>query len=293
MNGPTCIDLRGPRATWTWILALIVGSYLLDGTLLGALSATGVLPGTVVLAYVGAGLASCGAFYAAIASGWSARWRDSSLALPQMVVAVAIQLAFMLLAPAAAWYFVTVLFVVFAFAGLRLRAYQAVLAVTSVVAAVVAIATVAPEAVALPGDTATQRVLVVLCVGTVLIRCTLIGVFGSRLRALLARRVAETRRVLDANEQRGAAVAHALQDGLGQELTGTSLILSACARRLREEGHAGAPEVDTAVEHLREAIRKTRLLARAASAEAPAGAALAAAGDSRAASRGLRAGDAA
>lgn len=289
MEGQTCIDLRNPRATWSWILGLIVGSYLLDGSLLGALSASGVIGGGVVLGYVGAGLASCGAFYAAIASGWSARCRDSSLALPQLVVAVAIQLAFMLVAPAAAWYFVTVLFVVFAFAGLRLRAYQAVLAVTLVVVAVVGIAIVAPEAVALPGETATQRVLVVLCVGTVLIRCTLIGVFGSRLRALLARGWAETRRVLDANEQRGAAVAHALQDGLGQELTGTSLILSACARRLREEGHAGAPEVETAVEHLREAIRKTRLLARAASSPSPAGPA----SPLPAPARALRTGDAA
>lgn len=266
MPGQACIDVRDPRTIWTWIIGMVVGSYLLDAALIAALAATGVLPTWVALAYLSAGLGSCGLFYAAIASGWSARRRDASLALPQLLVALAIQLAFMLLAPAAAWYFVTVLFVVFAFASLRLRPWRAVLAVTAVVVALVAIATVAPEAVALPGETPAQRVLVVLCIGTVLVRCTLIGVYGSQLRVLVARRWAETRRTLDASEQRGVQVAHALQDGLGQELTGTSLILSACARRLREEGHAGAVEVETAVEHLREAIRKTRLLARAASA---------------------------
>lgn len=267
MNDLSCPVSREANANWTTILALIAGSYLLDGLLLAAWHVAGVVAASTALAYVIAGVGSCAAFHAALGRGWVDRpRRDGSLAVALLVVSLLVQLTFMLIARPMAWYFVTVLFIVFAFAGLRLRPRRAVLAVTAVVVAVVGVAVVAPEAVDLPDDTETQRVLVVLCVGTVLIRCTLIGVFGSQLRVLLARRWAETRRVLDAREQRGAEVAHALQDGLGQELTGTSLILSACARRLRDEGHPGAPEVELAVEHLGEAIRKTRLLARAADA---------------------------
>jgi signal transduction histidine kinase len=272
MNPETAPAAREAIANWTTILGLIAGSYLLDGLLLAAWCVAGVVAAPVAVGYVAVGVGSCAAFCKAMGSRWAQpRRRDGSLEVALLIVSVLVQLGFMLVAPALAWYFVTVLFIVFAFAGLRLRPLHAASAVSGVVIAVVAIAMVAPEAVDLPGDTATQRVLVVLCVGTVLIRCTLIGVFGSQLRVLLARRWAETRRVLGEREQQGAEVAHALQDGLGQELTGTSLILSACARRLREEGHAGAPEVELAIEHLAAAIRKTRLLARAAGAAPGAG----------------------
>ena len=64
-------------------------------------------------------------FYGLIVSGFSARFADTNLTLAQLGLAVLVQLMWIVLVPVAAMYHVTILFVIFGFASLRLRPIEA------------------------------------------------------------------------------------------------------------------------------------------------------------------------
>jgi signal transduction histidine kinase len=255
-----CELVPEPRGIWTRTLGLIGASYALDGVMLAAYAAADLIPGWVSPAYTGAGLGLCAVFYGLIASGFSERFRDSNLTLLQIGAATLLLLTFIVLVPSAALYFVCVLFIVFGFGSLRLRPLEAMVALGVVAVVLGAVFLRMPQALELPNGSSSVRLLVGAGVLLTLVRCTLLGLYSSELRRLLARRYAETREVLDASE-RQRAEARELHDDLGQELTGVSLILAGFAARLQRDGHTGAPEVRTAAEHVRTAIQKTRQLA--------------------------------
>ncbi len=274
MGETTFEPIRQPRRLWLRMLYLIGASYLLDSVLLGLFAMSGALAGWVPLAYAGAALAWCAVFYALMASGLSERFVDGNLTLAKLVSAVALQLAFIVLAPAAALYFVCVLFIVFAFASLRLPLREALAACVGVALALALILARTPAAFHLMHDTALQRVLVGVSIVLTLARCTLLGLYNTFLRTQLARLHAQDRVSLDENARRALEMAVALHEDLGQELAGVALLLAASAGRLERDGHPGAPEVSEAVAHLRSAVAKTRVLADEARA-VPHGGALA------------------
>lgn len=274
MGETTFEPIRQPRRLWLRMLYLIGASYLLDTVLLGLFSMSGALAGWVPLAYAAAGFAWCAVFYALLASGLSERFIDGNLTVAKLVSGAALQLAFIVLAPAAALYFVCVLFVVFAFASLRLPLRQALIVWGGVALALAVILARTPAAFHLIHDTPLQRVLVGVSIVSTLARCTLLGLYNTFLRTQLARLHAHDRVSLDETARRGLDMAAALHEDLGQELAGVALLLSASAGRLERDGHPGAPQVSEAVAHLRAAIVKTRVLAAEARA-VPHGGALA------------------
>jgi signal transduction histidine kinase len=261
MVDSTFEPIRQPRRLWLRMLYLIAASYLLGSVLLGLFVASGALAGWVPLAYAAAGLAWCVVFYALMASGFSDRFADSNLTLAKLVSAALLQIAFIVLAPAAALYFVCALFIVFAFASLRLPPRQVLLAWIGVALALALVLTRMPAAFNLIHETVFQRALVGVAIVLMLARCTLLGLYNSFLRAQLMRRHEKDRASLEQTAQRGRAMAAALHEDLGQELAGLALLLAASANRLERDGHPGAPEVSNAVAHLRAAVAKTRLLA--------------------------------
>lgn len=261
--------IREPRRLWARMLRLIAASYLLDTALLALFVLAGALPAWVPPAYGAVGLACCSAFHALIRSGATERCADSNLTLAQLAAAASVQLAFMVLAPPGTLYFVSVLFIIFGFASLRLRPAEAAVALAVVAVALAAILARVPQALSIPHDNVLDRVLVGVAILLTLTRCTMLGLYGSHLRLLLGRRYAEARISLAVSAQRNVEVAAALHDDLGQQLAGTALLLAACTTRLRREGHPAAPEVATAAEHLRAAIHKTRALAQSAHDAAP------------------------
>jgi hypothetical protein len=226
--------VRQPRRLWLQMLCLIAASYLLDSLLLALFAVSGALDGWVPLAYGAAGLAWCAVFYGLMATGVSDRFVDSNLTLAKFLSGAVLQIAFIVLAPAAALYFVGVLFAVFAFASLRLPPRTAALVW---LAATLALATVLlrmPEAFNLPHETAFQRGLVGVGIVLTLARCMSLGLYNSHLRVQLARRQNQARASLDATAQRRLAMAVALHEGLGQELAGVALLLAASATATRE-----------------------------------------------------------
>lgn len=250
------------------LLKAIAASYALDGVLLAAFAWAGVIGAWVPVTYVVVGLACCVAFHAALTSGFAARCADRSLALPQLAVAACVQVCFIVLAPAVALYFVGVLFIVFAFAALRLRLRDAVLAWAGVSVAVTVAIALLPEALDIPHESLLERILVCASILLALARCTLLGVYGHRLRLRLGDQYAAARRFLETSDRRAASVARDLHEDLGQDLAGIALALAAHATRLQRDGGRNAEGLADAVLNLRATIEKTRALAEVLGANA-------------------------
>jgi len=250
-----------PERLWKRMLAIIAAGYAIDGLLLTLFAFAGVIPIWDPAAYVATGIASCALFFALIASGFSARFADSNMTLAQLGLAVLVQLTWMILVPVASMYHVTILFVIFGFASLRLRPLEALGAWTAVAVLLGMIFMLVPQAVTIPHETAYVRMLVGATICLALGKCTMLGLYSSRLRVMVGRRFEATKASLQVVESRNVAVATSLHEGLGQELTGISLLLTALGARLRREGHPGAEDVSQATEHVCAAIQTSRALA--------------------------------
>ncbi|MDE2306277.1 MAG: histidine kinase dimerization/phosphoacceptor domain-containing protein [Gammaproteobacteria bacterium] len=246
---------------WTRMLALIGASYTVDTVVLVLFALARALPLDVALGYGVVGILTCLIFYLLISRGLSAALRDPNLTMAQLGVAVTIQLVFMALAPHVALYFISVLFVIFGFASLRLRPREGLLAVGVVALPIALVLAHSPEALDLPRHTPLARALVGISILLALGRATMLGLYSTRLRVLLGRRLDRTRDSLRSIESRRGVLAATLHEGLGQELAGVALMLTALAAKLRREGHPGAEEIGAANEYLAAAIGRTRLLA--------------------------------
>jgi TRAP-type C4-dicarboxylate transport system permease small subunit len=107
---------------------LISASYGLDVLLLLLFQFAGTIPLRVPVAYGCVAIVVCSSFFLVLGSTWPDRRRDQNLTGFQMPVAAAVQLAFVLLAPQVGFVFLTILFIVFAFAALRLDVKEATFA---------------------------------------------------------------------------------------------------------------------------------------------------------------------
>lgn len=255
--GPACEPERFARS----MLTAIAGSYLLDGLLLGAFVWAGVVAAWVPLAYVAAGLACCAGFRWALTRGFTTRCGDRTLTMPQLAAAAIVQLSFIVLAPAVALYFVGVMFIVFAFAALRLPLRDAVTAWIGVSVAITVAIALLPQALDIPHETLVERVLVCVSILLALGRCILLGAYGRRLRLRIGSQYAAAQQFLETRDRRAADVARELHEDLGQDLAGIALALTAHATRLQREGRPGADGLAESVMQLRVAIEKTRTLA--------------------------------
>jgi diguanylate cyclase (GGDEF)-like protein len=170
------------------ILATILASYAVDTVLLGLFAAAGTVPPTVPIAYGATALAVCAATFALLRSRLSLRLRDSNLTAPQMVAAAGLQLACIAYAPQLAFVFLNILFIVFAFAALRLTVRQALATVAAVSIATAAVLYGRWEEVDIPHANGYEGLLVWLCYATTLARCMYAGLYGSALRVKLYER---------------------------------------------------------------------------------------------------------
>ena len=173
------------------MLAMVFASYAVDTALLIAIAATGALDTTVPWAYAAAGAAACGLFYGLLGSGWSERFADHYMAMPQMVVSVVINLAFIAWVPQIGVLLMMVLFIIFAFGSLRMNVRRVVIGAVLLSFAVAALIAFAGERLSLPMATWQQRLVCGLWFALILARTTLLGLYGSQVREELARRNAQ------------------------------------------------------------------------------------------------------
>jgi diguanylate cyclase (GGDEF)-like protein len=189
-------------------------SYLTDACLLGGFAGIGFLDRNVPLSYLLAGLLDCLLFLVLRRRTIGARAQragaaEERLTLAQMIVSTAIQLAFAALAPQLAFYFLTVLYVIFGCGSLALSRRQSLVAFIGVILAAVLLMSATHATIVIPQATAAQRALVLLCFAATLGRCVLLGVLGRALRLRLQDRRRQLRDSVQMLEERDKSLAHA------------------------------------------------------------------------------------
>jgi len=184
-------------------------SYLVDGALLAGFAAAGVIDRWVPVAYTIAGLAVCVIFYRLSLIAALKAWRDRYLPMLEVTFSSALQLAFVVLAPKASFYFLTSLFTVFGFGSLGLSRRQSAFAWIGVALSAAAVMAVSGGAVLLPQATVLQRSLLWLCFVATLGRCIFLGDLGRSLRLHLIDRRRQLRISIEMLEERDRALERA------------------------------------------------------------------------------------
>jgi diguanylate cyclase (GGDEF)-like protein len=184
-------------------------SYVIDGILLTGFAVSGTISYTVPLAYTAIGLFDSSLIL--LVRAWTVKYRrdNSDFALAQVVGSSAIQLVFAALVPQMAFYFFTVLFVVFGCASLGLSKKQSAIAWISVAAAAAAVMSSIDARITIPQTTTLVRGLVWLCFVATLGRCVLLGVFGRTLRLRLHDRRQQLRDSVHMLKERDKSLANA------------------------------------------------------------------------------------
>lgn len=187
-------ELRDQRMRMVWI-GVAGASYALDTVVLALFAAAGTVAFTLCLGYALGALLISGAFYAAVASGWSQRFADPGLVAWQVPGALAMQLAVVAYAPQIAFPWLANLFTVFAFAmiwipvGTALGLWVLGAGCTGVLLYVL------QGRIAIPAATPFELTLTWLFFSLVLGRCVFLSVYAAGMRARLAesrRRLAES-----------------------------------------------------------------------------------------------------
>jgi diguanylate cyclase len=205
MNLPKSALESGLPVKMTLAVAL---SYVIDGSLLAGFAATGTISLTIPLAYTAIGLIDSALFL--LLRAWAVRNhrdRSNALTLANVIVSSAIQLAFAAIAPQMAFYFFTVLFVVFGVGSLELSKWQSGLAWIGVAIAAAVVMSAINARIVVPQDTAVVRGLVWLCFVATLGRCILLGVLGRALRLRLHDRRQQLRDSINLLKERDKSLA--------------------------------------------------------------------------------------
>ena len=170
-------------------MALLVGgSCVLDTLLLSLFALAGLGSMLVPLAYAGVSAACWGSLYLLLKSGWTERFRDPYITVVQIACAAATELGFSLMWPELAFYFLSHLFIVFAFGALRLSWRKTLLTWLVVSAATGLLLLQIGAAFQLPADDAMQLVLTWMALMLTILRCTFVGLYGNGVRAKLIER---------------------------------------------------------------------------------------------------------
>ncbi len=186
----------------TKLFAAAAVSYVVDGTLLAAFAAAGVVNVYVPIAYTLTGLLACAMFYRLSLVASLKNWWHRYYPPLELTVSSSLLLAFTVISPQAAFYFLTLLFTVFGFGSLGLTPRQSIYAWIGVSIAVAIMLSTAHLDISIPVSTPLQRDLVWLCFVATLGRCMLLGVLGRSLRLYLQDRRRQLRTAVERLEER-------------------------------------------------------------------------------------------
>jgi diguanylate cyclase len=220
-------ELRDQRMRILWIGAA-GASYALDALFLGLFAAVGTVPGGVAAGYGATALLLCGAFYTAVASGWSQRFGDPGLVAPHVALALGLQLAVVAQAPQIAFPWLANLFTVFAFGMIWLPVATSVPLWGLGAALTGALLYGFSDRAAMALGAGAELLLSWLFFSLVLGRCVFLSVYAAGMRARLAH---SRRKLAESMEQIQQLVSH-------DELTKT-LNRRALMARLEEERARG------------------------------------------------------
>jgi len=185
------------RRARTRALGVIAVSYALDTVILLLYVAAGTTQLAVPLTYALTGALICAGFLALYRSRQGEQAPDPFFTIAQTVPSAAVQLLFLVLAPEVGFVFLTVLFIVFGFAALRLTLPKAAVGWGVTALGVAVVLPLLGRYLVIPAGTPFERWISWLCFVLTLGRCIAIGLLGSRYREELGRRT-EALRLLNA-----------------------------------------------------------------------------------------------
>ena len=193
----------------TRMILAVALSYVIDGILLTGFAITGTINLVVPLAYTAIGLLY--SLTVLLLRAWAIKNRrdESTFAFTEAIAASSIQLLFAALVPQMAFYFFTVMFVVFGCASLGLSKRQSAIAWIGVAGAAAIVMSALNARISIPQDTSIERGLVWLCFAATLGRCILLGVLGRTLRLRLHDRRRQLRDSVHQLKERDKSLANA------------------------------------------------------------------------------------
>lgn len=175
------------------MLAVQAMSYVLGDIVLWIYAYAGTIPVMVPVVFLLCGIGLTGLFVALSEFGISDRFDDHFLTTPQIASNIMLQLGFLLAVPEIGYLFLSVMFVIFGFASLRMTARQAVVLWGLTGSAIAAIFLFLKVPVALPMATTAEWLAASFSFAMTIGQCTYIGLFGSTMRKSLHQRTVELR----------------------------------------------------------------------------------------------------
>ena len=168
-------------------------SYVLGDIVLWIYAYAGAVPLAVPVVFLLCGIGLTGLFVALSEFGISDRFEDHFLTTPQIASNIMLQLGFLLAVPEIGYLFLSVMFVIFGFASLRMTARQAVVLWALTGSAIATIFLFLKTPVALPMATTAEWLAASISFAITIGQCTYIGLFGSTMRKTLHQRTVELR----------------------------------------------------------------------------------------------------
>jgi diguanylate cyclase (GGDEF)-like protein len=173
------------------MLVLQAVSYALGDIVLWIYAYAGTIPVVIPSAFFACGIGLTAVFAMLSEIRFSDNFDDHFLTVPQTAANIAMQLGFLLAAPEIGFLFLSVVFVIFGFAALRMTAAEAAIAVTFTGLGVAAILGFLQTPISLPMGTAPERFAGVFAFVLTIGQCTYVGLFGNSMRRSLHQRTVE------------------------------------------------------------------------------------------------------
>ena len=173
------------------MLVLQAVSYALGDLVLWIYAYAETIPIVIPSAFLVCGIGITAVFAVLSEIRFSDNFDDHFLTIPQTAANIAMQLGFLLAAPEIGFLFLSVVFVIFGFAALRMTASEAAIALAFTGLGVAAILCFLQTPISLPMATAPERFAGVFAFVLTIGQCTYVGLFGNSMRRSLHQRTVE------------------------------------------------------------------------------------------------------
>ena len=167
------------------IQGMIAVSYVVDAFVLLIYAYAGTIPASIGPAYAAAGLVSVACYLVLSETGFTERFQDHYFVTPQLMVSVAIMLAFTYIAPAVGVMFLCTLFVVFHFGSLRSTPQQTTMVWTATAFGLAVLFLWTDKPISMPHGSYLERFATMSVFVLTIGRCMFLGMFSNSMRQSL------------------------------------------------------------------------------------------------------------
>jgi diguanylate cyclase (GGDEF)-like protein len=167
------------------IQGMIGVSYIIDSLILLTYAHAGTIPATIGPAFGACGLLAVTCNIVLSETGFTERFRDHYFVAQQSIVAMAILLAFIYIAPEVGVMFLCTLFLVFNFTSLRSTPLQTAVIWTAMAVGLAGLFLLTDKPIAMPHETYLERFATMSVFILTIGRCMFLGIFSSSMRQSL------------------------------------------------------------------------------------------------------------